>query len=349
MREGANVHRYGGKPGGAVTTPVLMVSGAESGLEAWTTLAGRFAGDGFRYLYGRVLAGDDAPPAALAQAVDDVLAEVGAPWLILAAHGEACAHSLHYIESEGGYEKARLFIGLDGRYPVNALSYLEGSLLHRFDEDHPSRTAATLPAAAPPAPPRSMALVNQFVAINLYGQAHTSIFQEGTRPVLPLPEAINVGLHLHPSQIMQSPAVFEHLRGYLRNGFWVVQLHLSSFRMRKAAPDAPVGWFYFEVDGQRVPPDGAFAPPDQSTYTFEHFTPLGTVAIPLTKAAADINFRLREVGRAAGKRRMFTTLHAPLAHGKVSDHVMQDSFGSEIRLRVHCIRAPQVMRTDHDH
>ncbi|MCZ7544694.1 MAG: hypothetical protein M5R40_14755 [Anaerolineae bacterium] len=240
----------------------------------------------------------------------------------------------------GGYRNVRFLVGIDGRYQSSALSYLQDDLLQRDQE-------AALGAGEAPSP-YSPALVNQFVMFNFYGHARTSILEEGTRSVPPLPEAINLGLNLHPNRMMEAPDAYAQLRQFFADGFWMVQLHLTSIQMRKGAPDAALGQFYFEVAGYRVPPDGVFAPSSQSTYVFEHFTPLGTVAFPANKAAADVNFRLREVGRAAEKRRtLFTTLHVPLVHGDVSDHVMQDSFGSEIRLRVHCTHVPQIIPVEY--
>jgi hypothetical protein len=164
--------------------------------------------------------------------------------------------------------------------------------------------------------------------------------------ITPLPEAINVGMNLHPNAVMQSPDVYNTLRAYLRGRVWQIQLQLSSLQMRLGAPGAPMGQFIFEVNGQRVPPDGVFAPPDQTMYDFEYFTPLGAVALAAKPGvqAANIAFRLREVGRAVHKRRaLVTKLHIPLIDGAATDHNMQDNFGSVIKLRVHCNRAPQVI------
>ena len=352
------VYRYAGQARAAhgaaqsVGAPLLMVAavndaqGRSVALDVWASLRERLVRDGVGRLYACALPGH-ASAEALERAIDVALADAGAPALILLAYGDAAAHVRDYVGRGEGDHRVRLLIGLEGRYATHALSYLEGGLWQTGDE------AASAALAGPDGAGADLALgaplIDRFVMVNVYGYARDSIANEATRDVAPLPEAINLGLHLPPGEVLDSPAVYEGLRPFLRGGFWVVRLQLVSFQMRAAAPGAPIGQFYFEVGGQRVPPRGAFAPPDEAAHAFARYTPLGTVALLENKAAANVNLRLRELGRAAAQRRtLFTTLHVPLAHGSASDHVMQDSFGSEIRVRVHCVRVPEMVSVNHD-
>ncbi|MBN1287392.1 MAG: hypothetical protein JXB47_18470 [Anaerolineae bacterium] len=338
------LYHYRGFIGGPVAVPALLVAASDQSPALWDVLGVYLMTDGFRHIYACHLP-DSSPTLALMRTVERVLSEARAEWLVILAYGRAADAALRYIETQAGYRKAPVLVALNGDYQRNALSYLEGRLL-QLDE-----VAAGGREPAHDARPTSPEVADQFVMINVYGQAPTS-YLKPDRIILPLPEAINIGLNLHPKHLLEAPELYnDHLRPYLLGGVWTIQLHLRGFQMRPGAPEAPVGQFYFEVDQQRVPPEGMFAPPDTSEYTFEdHYTPLGTVALPAKQAlqAANINFRLREVGRSMPKRRrtLTTTLHVPLVEGKPIDHVMQDSFGSEIRLRVHCMRTPAIIPAD---
>ncbi len=332
------LYRYRGQTAGQVEMPVLMIDLSDTSPGLWDLLGVFLMREGFRHIYVCKLPGKHSM-LTLMRIIERVLGAAHAPWLILMAEGWAAAHALHYVEEQKGYNKVHMLVGLNGQYQRNALSYLEGSLLQRDAGIEPQPPNASL---------GSPKVVNQFVMLNINGQAPTS-YLNPDRSVLPLPEAVNVELNLHPKQVMRSPKTYDILRPYLQGKVWLIQLHLHSFQMRTGAPDADVGRFFFEVNRRRVPPEGVFAPPDQKRYEFENFTPLGTVALAAKPGlqAANISLRLREIGRAAPeKRALMTTLHVPLVSGQASDHHMQDSFGSEIRLRVHCVRAPRIIPAD---
>ncbi len=331
------LYRYRVPAGGQTTLPVLMVGTQSPTL--WDLLGVYFMSEGFQHIYAFTL----EEQAALARAIEYILAQSEAEHVILLANGRAAAAALRYVEGENETYPVRMFIGLNGEYEHNALSYLDGSFLAPALEEDDESGAARRPTEA--FSPGSPDLIHRCVMLNIFGLAPTS-YLNPDRSVSPLPEAVNIGMNLHPNQLIQSPEVYEALRAYLRGEVWIVQLHLRGLQMRLGAPDVPLGRFFFEVESQRVPPEAVFVPPDQTDYEFEYFTPLGTIGIPDRPGlqATDVKFRLREVGKSAPKRRSLTTrLHVPLVDGNHVDHDMQDSFGSEIRLRVHCIRAPRLI------
>lgn len=328
-------YRYRGFTSGPVTAPVLMVDQSPQSPELWDVLGVYFMTDGFQHIYASQLP-TESPLMALMRAVEQVLDETRAEWLLLLAHGKSAAPALHFIETQQGYKKVKALIGLNGEYQHNTLSYLEGKVLEHYQMTEHD------------VPPANLELADQFVMLNVHGQAPTS-YLKPDRVILPLPEAVNVGVNLHPKDLLQAPRLYNDiLRPYLSGTVWIVQLHLVGFQMQPGAPEAPIGKFFFEIEQQRVPPEGLFAPPDNDEYNFEdNYTPLGTIAYPAKPEiqAANITLRLREADRSVSKRRraLRTNLHVPLKEGKIIDHIMQDSFGSEIRLRISCMRTPVII------
>jgi hypothetical protein len=75
---------------------------------------------------------------------------------------------------------------------------------------------------------------------------------------------------------------------------------------------------------------------------------LGTLTFPMMAVgrAVDIDFRLKDLSSRGGQRRkLLTSLHTPLRAGLISEHVLQDSLGSELGIQVRCDR-PRTLPID---
>lgn len=312
--------------------PVLFVNPMPP--ETVSPLAAQYHADGFTAVYSyHATAEDDAAVQALAAVV---------AWL-LAQHP---AYSrLIMIGCVGGGALARRYLLLGGE-PYVAFLFMLGSA-HRFSQLAYLPEAVFSPGeAVDPLPLRldgSVSTLNKPVQVNLYSDL----------AVIPTPlleDAVNAALPVGEEALCRDVVTYRAMRRYLQGAWWVVTVQLASLLMRGPESETRTGPFCFEVNGVRAPFTGVFRLPLNTRFDFDPAqTPLSTVKFPLTAAgrAVDIEFRLKNLSRrGAQRRKLSTTLHTPLREDLLSEHVLQDSLGSELGIYLSCCRPTPVLDPD---
>ncbi len=309
-------------------------------LEAGSSLAGMYLEDGFTAIYAYPVQGTDTEAAlGLADAVEWLMTTQHPQWQRLVMVGCVTGGVLgrRYLMLSGYERVAYLFtVGSSHRY--SPLAYLRGTIFEPRDgSDEPP------PVAAP--------ALDDTVMLNIYSEGLGAGAAQAEHGVH-LPEAINVGLPLGPEALCRDVLTYRAMRRHLQGQFWLVTVRLKSLVMQGAQEQERTGPFCFEVNGWRAPFDGAFRVPVGVLYEFDPArTLLGTVTFPLTEMgrAVDIDFRLKDLSPVSGRRRkLSTSLHTPLRDDLVSEHVLQDSLGSEVGIQVCCQRPRSVLEADHD-
>ncbi len=349
IQEKTSLFRYVGEENRPplVTMPVVMVHGVLSSHRTWNQMAEHFWNDGFEYIYATNVADledglsvDDAV-TPFAETVEWLLSNVHPQHskLILVGHSIGGVVARRYVEYHGGFERVLFLFSLAGPHKGSLLSHLSRMAIFRstFGDSGDEDGGRAVPTN----------FADRFVMVNIYGESDGAKF-DGVVNAVDLPEAVNVGLKLSHTQLNKGDQAYNVIRQFLLGQKWVVRVLLRSMRMLVPNDSEDAGAFYFEIEGQRAPFDGVFQPRAGRLYEFTDLTPLGTFAYPMgARVAADIRFRLREVSRAGPVRRtLYAILHVPLVEQGVIEHTMQDNFGSEINLTIHCAGAPRVIPED---
>ncbi|MBN1963914.1 MAG: hypothetical protein JW910_04675 [Anaerolineae bacterium] len=315
--------------------PVLLVHPLPP--ETGSALAAMFYADGLTELYTHQVRGvDDAAADELARVVE----------VLLAAHPGQVRVVL--VGCAAGGTLARRYL-LQGGFSRTAYLFTLGSA-HRYSPLICLRDSVVEPYAVPVDLPELCGTsFDGTVIVNLYSETMRQDPDEPGFGML-LPEAINVGVPLPQEALCRHAATYRVLRQHLAGQYWLVAVRLQGLTMRGPASDDRTGPFCFEVNGQRVPFDGVFSVPVDEPFAFDPaMTPLGTLTFPLTQwgRAADIDFRLKDLAPRRGPRRkLLTSLHVALGPDTVSEHVLQDSQGSEIRIQVRCDRPPSLIEAE---
>jgi hypothetical protein len=181
--------------------------------------------------------------------------------------------------------------------------------------------------------------------INVFGDKLGNNFDGSVRGVY-LPEAVNLTFPIGHSELKRHRDVMAAILSFLKGQHFHIQLFLESLLMRGTDGDHRSGAFYFEVDGMRTPFDGVFqAVSDQYYFFDESSTPLSTLAFPITERSRNLVFRLKDRSRnRVVRRRLFGHIRVALSDQSDVRHLMQDSEGSEIVVRIRCQQMPSLMR-----
>lgn len=322
---------FAATPPDTAQSPVLLVHPLPP--ETGSALAQHFLADGLTELYTfQVAAVDDTHAAALRDAIDWLLEThyPGQEQVVLIGCVTGGALARRYV-LQGGHRRAAYLFLIGTAHEYSPLAGLPTTVFTPYQD------RVDVPVCA------GTACFDQTVIVNLYSE---TMLRDPDAPGygVHLPEAINVGVPLQPEALCRHLASYRVLRHHLRGQYWRVSVRLQALTMRAAAADGTIAPFCFEVNGQRAPFDGAFTVQVGTPYTFDPAsTPLGTLTVPLTQSgrAADIAFRLKDLGtQRAHRRKLLTSLHIALGPDRISEHVLQDSRGSEIHIQVRCDQPP---------
>ncbi len=326
--------QFGDEGGAAARPPVIFLQ--PQPLERGSALADLFREDGFADIYAYAVheTGDRAAQA-LGQGVDWLLAERHANHqrVILVGCGSGGLLGRRYV-LRGGCARVAFLFTLGSAHRLSLLSYLSDSVFEsQIDGEEPLVTAPHL---------------GDTVMVNIYSDL-AAAGPAGGGPGVHLPDAVNLALPVSGEALCRDRTAYEHMRSYLSGDLWLVTVRLRSLLMQGEAEDGYTGPFCFEVNGWRAPLNGVFRVPLERRFELnpEHAL-LGTLTFPMTAVgrAVDIDFRLKDLSSRGGQRRkLLTSLHTPLRAGLISEHVLQDSLGSELGIQVRCDR-PRTLPID---
>lgn len=333
------IHRYQSHIGRVqpdpASIPVLFLQTLPP--ETGNPLAGMFRADGFTEIYAYTVT-DISNEAALA--LFEVIEQLMRMYpeqerLIVVGCGDGGVLGRRYV-TLGGYERVAFLFTLGSLHRHSQLAYLRGSIFELRDgmEEPP-------PVAAP--------ALDKTIQVNVYSELLMNSLDRKGQGVH-LPDAVNMALPLGQEALCRDVLTYNALRQYLQGALWVVTVRLHSLYMHGSPDGEKTGPFCFEVNGWRAPFDGVFRVPIDTRFDFDPArTLLGTIIFPLTQLgrAVDIDFRLKDLGPLNGKRRkLFTSLHTPLREASVSEHLLQDSLGSEVGIQVYCDRPDSLINTE---
>ncbi len=326
--------QFGNEIGGALRPPVIFLQPRL--LEHGNALAELFREDGFADIYAYTVRDtDDRAAQALGRAVDWLLAEHHPHHqrVILVGCAGGGLLGRRYV-LRGGCARVAFLFTLGSAHRMSLLSHLEGAVFE-------SQIEGEEPLVAAPS-------LGDTVMVNVYSDL-AAVGPAGGGQGVHLPDAVNLALPVGAEALCRDRTAYEHLRRYMAGDLWLVTVRLRSLLMQGESEDGYTGPFCFEVNGWRAPLDGVFRVALERRFDFnlEH-TLLGTLTFPMTAAgrAVDIDFRLKDLSMRGGQRRkLLTSLHTPLRAGLVSEHVLQDSLGSEVGIQVRCDR-PQTLSID---
>jgi len=299
-------------------------------------LAGMFRADGFSEIYTYTVT-DISNEAALA--LSEVVEQLMTRYypqqerLIVVGCGDGGVLGRRYV-TFGGYERVAFLFTLGSSHRHSQLAYLRGSIfeLREGVEEPP-------PVAAP--------ALDKTIQVNIYSELLMNSLDRMDQGVH-LPDAVNMALPLGQEALCRDVLTYNALRQYLQGALWVVTVRLHSLHMHGPPGERMTGPFCFEVNGWRAPFDGVFRVPIGTRFDFDPArTLLGTIIFPLTQMgrAVNIGFRLKGLGPLSGQRRkLFTSLHTPLREASISEHVLQDSLGSEVGIQVYCDRPDSLIQ-----
>jgi hypothetical protein len=315
-------------------TPVLFLQPLPP--ETGNPLAELFREDGFTAIYAYTVTHTNTEAAlALGETIDWLLAQHpnGEQRVVMVGCASGGLLGRRYLMLGGTQHVAYLFT-LGSAHNYSQLAYLRGTIFEgRAGADEPP------PVAAP---------MDHTVLVNIYSELKRRTPGE----VVHLPDAVNVALPLGEEALCRDRLTYEEIRRYMQGALWLVTVRLQKLIMRGGAmADDLTGPFCFEINGWRAPFDGVFRVPVDSPFEFDPTrTRLGTLTFPLTASgyAVDIDFRLKDLtSRLETRRKLLTSLHTPLRAGLMSEHVLQDSLGSEVCIQVRCDQPKPVLDSDH--
>ncbi|GEM_PF-6440768 len=328
--------RLGAEAADSARMPVLFLHPLPP--EAGSPLAEWYRQDGFTAIYAYPVTGTDN---AAALKLDEAIT-----WLMTTHHARhsrlilvGCASGgvlgRRYVML-GGQERAAYLFMLGSSHRYSALAYLRGTIFEAGDNaDEP--------------PPIITPNLGDTVMVNIYSEGL------GAGPNFPeqevhLTEAVNLSLPLGQEALCRDTLTYQEMRRFLQGQLWLVTVRLQSLEMRGPETETHTGPFCFEINGWRAPFDGVLRMPLGKYYEFNPgHALLGTLPFPLTQMgrAVDINFRLKDLSPPRlPRRKLLASLHTPLRAGAVSEHVLQDSLGSEVRIQVRCDRPEPVLEPD---
>ena len=323
---------------GPASLPVIFLNPLP--VETNNPLAEMFRTDGFLALYAYATPTDDDELARrLGQAIEWLLksqhpAEVQ---VILVGCASGGLLGRRYVMLGGSVRVAYLFT-LGSAHSFSQLAYLRESIFEAYEGG--DGVLALAPSN-----------LDHTVQVNIYSEL-LAASPEAMGQGVHLPDAVNVPLPIGPEALCRDDLAYQMMRHYLLGQQWLVTVRLQSLNMHGADEDTFTGSFCFEVNGWRAPFDGAFRVPIDRRFTFEPArTLLGTLTFPLTAAgrAVDIDFRLKDLSPQRGQRRkLLTSLHTPLRAGLLSEHLLQDSLGSEVGIQVRCDRPQPLLEAQDD-
>lgn len=327
-----------GGPADPAAMPVVFLQPLPP--ETGTPLAEMFRADGLVAIYAVSVTDIDARATqALDKAISYLLRTYHPQHDQVILVGCASGGTLGYrYVIHGGYRQAA-YLFMIGSHPAQSqLAALPKDVFEQREAQPVDQQAA-----AP--------LPGHTVLVNLYGNRAGARFRP-EQVFTAMPDAVNVELTLEEEALCRHQAVYGVIRQYLSSQIVLVSVGLQRLTMRGAAgANSHTGPFCFEVNGLRVPFDGVFRVAVESQHEFDPAqTLLGTLAFPYSKAghAVNIGFRLKDLAPPTDQRRkLFTSLHTPLRHGLISEHALQDSFGSLVGIQVRCERPLPVLDT-HD-
>jgi hypothetical protein len=329
----------GDSPANPGAVPVIFLQPLPP--ELATAMAEMFWADGFNDIYVyMVKAIDNEAALILGEAIE---------WLMHAYHPEQQRIVLvgsftggllarRYV-AFGGYERVAYLFTLGSQHHYSQLAYLRGSIFE-------SREGAEEP------PPVAAPALDDTVQVNIYSELAVAS-SERVNQFIHLPDAVNISLPLGEEALCRDRLTYQAMRGYLQGSLWLITVRLKSLEMRGGVEaNTRTGPFCFEVNGWRAPFDGVLRVPLEKRYEFDPArTLLGTLMFPLTAAgrAVDIDFRLKDLSpRTQQRRKLLTSLHTPLHQDLVSEHVLQDSLGSEVGIQVRCDRPRPVLEAENE-
>jgi len=323
---------------GTASPPVVFLNPLP--VETNNPLAELFWADGFLALYSYATPTDDDETARrLGQDINQLLAtqHPAEERVILVGCAGGGLLGRRYVMLGGSLRVAYLFT-LGSAHNFSQLAYLGESIFEPYEVVE--RVRALAPSN-----------LDHTVQVNIYSEL-LAASPEAMGQGVHLPDAVNVALPIGHEALCRDELTYRVMHQYLLGEQWLVTVRLQSLNMHGDGEDASTGPFCFEVNGLRAPFDGAFRVPLDRRFTFEPArTLLGTLTFPLTAAgrAVDIDFRLKDLSPQRGQRRkLLTSLHTPLRAGVLSEHLLQDSLGSEVGIQVRCDRPQPILENHND-